>query len=400
MKKVVFVIFIILVIVGVIIGGYVIYQEQNKRQSQESTEISIQNSKNQEIETEKQLENEKKYSQSKGGHFAKVGNIIIYVDFDNNIYKIDTKEKIGRKLYTPEKGINFMYFDGEFIYYMPYYYRGRGIYKLSLDGKVEKIFEGASLQLLITEEKIYFTNQKGFDDMNQNPQGDLCVMNKDGSEVVTLIPNVRNHFKINQDKIYYTDNNTKGVFVADLDGQNRQHLASGRTSILSLNNDSLTYVDFNDGEAINLINLHDNSRKTLGRFGGSVATEENEIYAYTRKVYEKTKSDGSEKVMDLDENRVIENAMTFMKIDSENNLEELWKSEQVTSASYIYHNYMYVYGNGETQRINLDSKETEKMDFGSSSYLNGTSYSIMGNTTYLRITNLDTLEKEDIPIEA
>ena len=45
---------------------------------------------------------------------------------------------------------------------MPNHYTGQGIYKIDLQGNVKQIYEGESLQLWLTEDKIYFVKQNGF----------------------------------------------------------------------------------------------------------------------------------------------------------------------------------------------------------------------------------------------
>ena len=196
MRKLLGTIILVLITIAIIAGIYM--KQDNIKTDKNTNQTAIQaTEQKEEKDSQKLLESEKKYSMTNGGRFAKVGDIAVYCDFENNIYKFNLKEKTGEKIYTPEDGLGYMYFDGENIYYMPYYYRGRGIYKLSLDGSAEKIYDGASLQLILTDEKIYFIKQIGYDDMNQKPQGDLCVMNKDGSGITTLISNVRNYFRIN-----------------------------------------------------------------------------------------------------------------------------------------------------------------------------------------------------------
>lgn len=397
MRKLLGTIILVLITIAIIAGIYM--KQDNVKTDKNTNQTAIQaTEQKEEKDSQKLLESEKKYSMTNGERFAKVGDIAVYCDFENNIYKFNLKEKTGEKIYTPEDGLGYMYFDGENIYYMPYYYRGRGIYKLSLDGSAQKIYDGASLQLVLTDEKIYFIKQIGYDDMNQKPQGDLCVMNKDGSGVTTLISNVRNYFRIENNKIYYTDNNTKGVFVADIDGKNSQELATGRTLIMDVNSSSLTYIDYASGESLGLVDLNSGNVKILGRFGGSLKTEDGEIYVYTRKVYNKTENTNNDEVSYIDANLVIERQFTFMTIDSNNNVEEGWKKDNIMSNRYVCDNYLYT---DENKRI--DIRNGEEQDIGLSnasytSYINGIAYTIMNQAEYLKITDLDTLESEEIQI--
>ena len=397
MRKLLGTIILVLITIAIIAGIYM--KQDNIKTDKNTNQTAIQaTEQKEEKDSQKLLESEKKYSMTNGGRFAKVGDIAVYCDFENNIYKFNLKEKTGEKVYTPEDGLGYMYFDGENIYYMPYYYRGRGIYKLSLDGSAQKIYDGASLQLVLTDEKIYFIKQIGYDDMNQKPQGDLCVMNKDGSGVTTLISNVRNYFRIENNKIYYTDNNTKGVFVAGIDGQNSQELATGRTLIMDVNSSSLTYIDYASGESLGLVDLNSGNVKILGRFGGSLKTEDGEIYVYTRKVYNKTENTNNEEVSYIDANLVIDRQFTFMTIDSNNNVEEGWKKDNIMSNRYVCDNYLYT---DENKRIDIGSGEEQDIGLSNASYtsyINGIAYTIMNQAEYLKITDLDTLESEEIQI--
>jgi hypothetical protein len=176
------------------------------------------------ISEEQKLENEKTYSMQTGSSFAKIGNIIIYNNSTDNIFKYDCNEKKLDLLYTMEDGVNKLYFDGEYVYAMPNYYRGKGIYKIDLQGNAEKIYDGASIQLWLTDDKIYFTDQVGYDRINGTPQGNLCVMNKDGSDKQTIIENVKNYFKIHNNTIYYTDLTSRSIYSANIDGTNKKEL--------------------------------------------------------------------------------------------------------------------------------------------------------------------------------
>ncbi len=128
--------------------------------------------------SEEILKIEKEYSMKNGDRFVKIGNTMVYVDFDKDIYLVNLENKTSQILCKLEDGVQHVYFDGEYIYCMPYYYMGKGIYKIDLSGNIEKIYSGASLQLWLTNEEIYFIDQIGFDDINQIPQGNLCKMDK------------------------------------------------------------------------------------------------------------------------------------------------------------------------------------------------------------------------------
>ena len=115
-------------------------QDANKNNSDSGEEIS---------------KEEKDYSMHNGDVFAKYGNIIVYYnDFDSSIYALDIRNKNLKKLCNLEHGANKLYFDGENIYVLPYYYRGKGIYKIDLLGNINAIYSGASIQMWLTDDEI------------------------------------------------------------------------------------------------------------------------------------------------------------------------------------------------------------------------------------------------------
>lgn len=209
---------------------------------------------------------EKSHSLHSGELFAKNGSILIYTGEHSNIYMVDTETKENRLLVRcdrPQK----LYFDGTYVYYMPYYQMGRGIYRASLAGEVEKICEKSSIQLWLTDDKIYFTDQIGFDSINGTPQGNLCSMDKDGGNIKVIIKNVKNYFSIQDEWIYYTDLNSRGLYKAKLDGSDRRMLAQGRTYIYTFADGYGIYVDYAAGETFHLIYAQTGEDTVLGQFG-------------------------------------------------------------------------------------------------------------------------------------
>ena len=71
--------------------------------------------------------------------------------------------------------------------------------------------------MFLHEDRIYYVRQQRWDDINQTPQGNLCVMNKDGSKVQVLIPRVKNYFTVHGDTIYYTDWDDRNRYRAGID---------------------------------------------------------------------------------------------------------------------------------------------------------------------------------------
>ena len=167
-NKIIIVTIIIIIIISSIIFAILLYK--NRNQKLEETQQTDQN----EIQ-EQQEKEEVKYSMTNGDDFVKIGNIIAYLNPLEvnylNIFNIETGEAI---IVDTPKALSKIYFDGENIYGVPNHYTGQGIYKIDLQGNVTQIYEGESAQLWLTEDKIYFVKQDGFDQINQIPQGDLC----------------------------------------------------------------------------------------------------------------------------------------------------------------------------------------------------------------------------------
>ncbi|UWG96558.1 DUF5050 domain-containing protein [Dehalobacter sp. DCM] len=227
------------------------------------------------------VSDEKSDSMHSGKFFAKNGDILIYYDEpQETIYKVDTAKNTVKQLVKTDS-VNKLYFDGTYVYYMPHYYRGRGIYRVDLEGNAERICSNSSLQLWLTEDKIYFTDQIGFDDINQTPRGNLCTMNKDGSNIRILIKDVGNYFSIQDEWIYYTHLYNRDLYRAAPDGSRGELLAEGRTYITAADNDYLIYTDYEDSEAQHVLNIRTGENTILGYFGGG-ARYNGQFYIMTR----------------------------------------------------------------------------------------------------------------------
>lgn len=354
------------------------------------SEINTINVNNEKISIKEVNEEEKNYSMHNGDIFAKLENLIIYYnDYDSYIYLFDIKNGGSKKLCKVEDGVNKLYFDGESIYALPYYYRGKGVYKIDLLGNINQIYSGASIQLWLTDEEIYFIDQIGFDDINQTPQGDLCVMDKAGQNKKVLISNVKNYFKINGDNIYYTDKDSRSIYTAKIDGTEKRELAKGRTYITSVTDKYLTYTDFGDGEKQRILYFDTNKNNILGRFG-NVNTSKDGTYFFTRKI--------------INENN-IEDSYTLYKIDDNNNEEyEIWKNEiPLEYLSYVYKDYAYFRGNTGNYRVNLKSENKEKESVNTNTYfVNGKSYGFKSEEGVIKevlIYNLENNIEENIKIK-
>lgn len=236
-------------------------KEQGNTNSEEVT-ANTNKTNNEELEKE-----EKQKSMQEGKTFCKIGKTgVIYVDKNKSIYAYNVEDGTTKKLAQLPNGASKIYFDGENIFAIPDYYSGKGIYKIDLEGNVTKIYDGSSLQLWITDEKVYFVNQIGYDTINQNPQGTLCSMDKDGKNVKNIAEKIKNYFAINNDKIYYTAQNRK-MHEINTDGSNDTEIAQGRKFVITLNDKYLTYVDYAEQEAIHILNLETKDDVLVGYFG-------------------------------------------------------------------------------------------------------------------------------------
>ena len=238
------------------------YAKEQGNTNSEDVTANTNKTNNEELEKE-----ERQKSMQEGKTFCKIGKTgVIYEDKNKSIYVYNVEDGTTKKLAQLPNGASKIYFDGENIFAIPDYYSGKGIYKIDLEGNVTKIFDGSSLQLWITDEKVYFVNQIGYDTINQNPQGTLCSMDKDGKNVKNIAEKIKNYFAINNDKIYYTAQNRK-MHEINIDGSNDTEIAQGRKFVITLNDKYLTYVDYAEQEAIHILNLETKDDVLVGYFG-------------------------------------------------------------------------------------------------------------------------------------
>ena len=283
-----------------------------------------------------------------GGTFCKIGNqVVFYRDMNESIYLYNINDNKTSKIATLEHGANKIYFDGENIYYIPYYYRGKGIYKIDLQGNVQEIYEGASLQLWIDEDKIYFVKQIGFDDINQNPQGTLCVMDKDGNNIVELAQNIKNDFFIQDEKIYYTTQDRK-MYVINLDGTNQEELVQGRRFVISTAPNYILYIDYASQEAKHILNFETKKDSIIGYFGQNKKFQ-GKTYLNARKRLD----DGS-----------LETDYTLFEIKEDGTVQEYGKfADFGTDLKYIINGKAYLSNQQEgTYTINLEDNQKESAD--------------------------------------
>lgn len=288
---------------------------------------------------------EKRFSMQQGGTFCKINNKIVYYEEKNkSIYLYNTENSEIKKIATLDYILNKIYFDGENIYSLPNYYSQKGIYKINLDGEITKIYEGASLQLYITDNEIYFVNQIGYDDFNKNPQGTICVMDKEGKNVQEIAKNVKNYFYFQNDKIYYTTQDRK-LNSIDKNGENIVNLAQGRKFTIALLEKYLIYVDYANQEAAHILNLENNEDKIIGYYS-NISEFQGKKYINSR-----NRLDGGS----------IENDYTLFEIKEDGTIIKIGKLfNSEVELKYIINKKAYLYNKQEgIDVINLENNNLE-----------------------------------------
>ena len=347
---------------------------QDENNSEKTAILNSNKANNEKLEKE-----EKQISMQQGKTFCKIGTTAVFYEEENkSIYTYNTDEKTTKKLAEVPNGAEKIYFDGENIYTIPSYYNGKGIYKIDLSGTVTKIYEGSSLQLWITDNKIYFVNQIGYDSINQNPQGTLCSMDKDGTNITNIAEKIKNYFIVNNDKIYYTTQNRK-MYQINIDGTDEIELTQGRKFVLTVNDKYLTYIDYAEQEAKHILNLETKEDVLVGYFG-EVKTYAGNTYINIRKRLD----DGS-----------IDEKYTLFEVKEDGTANEIGQyADFGTDLNYIINDKAYISNqNDGTSTINLKDGEKQKTeDYDNCKYyLGGYGYKIDDS-------NLDDIKVERIEL--
>lgn len=345
-------------------------KEQEDGNSESTSLINTNKVNNEELEKE-----EKQISMQKGGDFCKIGTTAVFYEEENkSIYTYNTEEKITKKIAEVPNGAEKIYFDGENIYSIPSYYKGKGIYKIDLNGTVTKIYEGSSLQLWLTDNKIYFVNQIGYDTINQNPQGTLCSMDKDGTNITNIAEKIKNYFTVNNDKIYYTTQNRK-MYQINIDGTDEIELTQGRRFVLTVNDKYLTYIDYAEQEAKHILKLDTKEDVLVGYFG-EVKTYAGNTYVNIRKRLD----DGS-----------IDEKYTLFEIKEDGTANEIGQyADFGTDLNYIINDKAYISNQNDGASI-INLKDGEKLS--SEDYKNCIYY--LGGYGY----KIDNSDLDDIKVE-
>lgn len=347
---------------------------QDENNSEKTAILNSNKANNEQLEKE-----EKQISMQQGETFCKIGTTAVFYEEENkSIYTYNTDEKTTKKLAEVPNGAEKIYFDGENIYTIPSYYNGKGIYKIDLSGTVTKIYEGSSLQLWITDNKIYFVNQIGYDSINQNPQGTLCSMDKDGTNITNIAEKIKNYFIVNNNKIYYTTQNRK-MYQINIDGTDEIELTQGRKFVLTVNDKYLTYIDYAEQEAKHILNLETKEDVLVGYFG-EVKTYAGNTYINIRKRLD----DGS-----------IDEKYTLFEVKEDGTANEIGQyADFGTDLDYIINDKAYISNKTDgTSTINLKDGEKQKTeDYDNCKYyLGGYGYKIDDS-------NLDDIKVERIEL--
>lgn len=347
---------------------------QDENNSEKTAILNSNKANNEKVEKE-----EKQISMQQGETFCKIGTTAVFYEEENkSIYTYNTDEKTTKKLAEVPNGAEKIYFDGENIYTIPSYYDGKGIYKIDLSGTVTKIYEGSSLQLWITDNKIYFVNQIGYDSINQNPQGTLCSMDKDGTNITNIAEKIKNYFVINNDKIYYTTQNRK-MYQINIDGTEQTELAQGRKFILTINDKYLTYIDYAEQEAKHILNLETKEDVLVGYFG-EVKTYAGNTYINIRKRLD----DGS-----------IDEKYTLFEVKEDGTANEIGQyADFGTDLNYIINDKAYISNqNDGTSTINLKDGDKQLAE-----EYNNCKYYLGGYGYKIDDSNLDDIKVERIEL--
>ena len=377
----------ILVILIIVMCFVIIFNEKDENIENQQVASSVENNLGTtQKEDERIIEEEKEKSLTQGNLVCKYDEKIIYADDSKKaIYYFDTNSKEGKKIVDLETSIDKMYFDGENIYYFPIYGQGNGIYKINLEGNIEKLFSGITLQMCIYEDKIYYVNQIGYDSINNNPQGTLCVMEKTGENQKEIAKNVKNYFYIENQKIYYTTQ-SRQMYQINIDGTNQVKLLEGRKFPLSVENNNLIYIDYANQGMTTQMNLETKEENQIGLSGN------------THKFLGTEYIDTIATLDDLTEGKQVS------KLNQETGKFEEILAIQNPEAEIIYVSEKFVYYKDEdskVHRINIETKEqTEMPNLENSQFLSNKSYKIQTkeneNKEVIIIYNLDTEEQIEI----
>lgn len=196
----------------------------------------------------KQLAEEKAY----GSNVTSLaGGSSVVQDAENNLYFYDFYKATGGEgiyniynaLYrcTPEgqankisdSGSTSLFLQDNYIYYADY----QGIKRTSTDGgKTNTIAPIKTSQIYPYQDQLYFTDN----------EGDLFVMNLDGSEQKQLLTAEASSFLIYEDHIYFISKTDRDhIYWCDLEGLNKNPLVDMDVDSFTISNQKIYYVSEN-----------------------------------------------------------------------------------------------------------------------------------------------------------
>ena len=89
---------------------------------------------------------------------------------------------------------------------------------------------------------------------------------KDGTEKQTFTPDLLNYsmfFVVADNKVYYTDNNTRNICQVDLNGENRKVISTDQTLLINISNDYIYYVNESDGNKVYRVSVDGTVREKV-----------------------------------------------------------------------------------------------------------------------------------------
>ena len=373
---------IILAILVVVMIIVILLNGGNETISASTEEIQAQLSQENNVEeVPEYLDNEKAKSMTEGNLICKIDNQTIFAQ-GKDIYLINEEEKQKNKLATLDIIIDKMYFDGQNIFCIPEYNQGTGIYKIDMQGNVNKIYNGVTLQICLTDNNIYFVNQIGYDSINKNPQGTLCMMDKNGENMKQIASSIKNYFYIQNDKVYYTTQ-TRQMYQMNLDGTSPELIQEGRKFTLGVNGKYLIYIDYANQEVTQLYNLETKEEKNLGMSGV--------FYQFLNNTYVVLET--------TSETLNVEYTILELDVNTGETMEVFKSGEIGKNIKYIEENKIYYEKEDQTLGIiNTDTGEQEtNQDINNSSYfISGCAYRFDDQTQKIVKVNLATNEKVEI----
>ena len=183
-------------------------------------------------------------------------------------------------------------------------------------------------------------------------------MNKDGENVVELAQEVKNHFFINNGKIYYTTQDRK-LCVMNENGEDNETLVQGRKFVIGVSDKYLLYVDYSDKEAKHILNLETKEDAIIG-YSGTSGRYQSKDYLMCKKMQDdgalemdftvfEIKSDGT--VKEINKVSDMEAKLKYVKDD------KIYLDNEEYSDYYFIGGYRYKIDIYNPEQVVLEIKE-------------------------------------------